>query len=80
MKQIFSILATLILFSAVLPSCTGPCKALAEMQCECDENEATRNSCLQQVDTKSEEVDPTDQEKEECEELMDSCTCEKLEA
>ncbi len=60
-------------------SCTNPCRALAERVCECKFNARAQNACLQEVENTASVREPTGEENERCEELLDLCSCDALE-
>ncbi len=70
------------LVALVLPlalvGCDGPCRVLAERVCECTSPSPNeQNACLLRLDT-NEDRDPTDAEEENCDRLLDTCSCAAL--
>jgi hypothetical protein len=59
-----------------LVRCTGPCRALADVICQCQRTEAERRSCRERVGNNSDT--PTAAEDEACSGFLDTCTCASL--
>jgi hypothetical protein len=62
-----------------LCACDGPCESLAKRICSCEPNQSEEQGCLQEVRAAMERFAPSVQEEMTCSELLDGCTCEKLE-
>jgi hypothetical protein len=71
---------SLLPLALALSACDGPCEALAKEICSCEQNAVEEAGCLQEVRAAMARVSPTVAEEERCSELLDGCTCEKLEA
>jgi hypothetical protein len=68
-----------LLVGALGAGCEGPCRALAQRICECEPNARTRASCVQEVESNGSVRQPTAEEQERCNELLDTCDCDALE-
>jgi hypothetical protein len=62
-----------------LAACDGPCESLAKQICSCEQNAVEEAGCLQEVRAAMARISPSVQEEETCSELLDGCTCDKLE-
>lgn len=77
-------LSTILLFWALASgnwACEDACVALSKKICRCEATEAQQRACIQRVDSEaSQQPSPTTEELEACQQFLDSCTCDKLEA
>jgi hypothetical protein len=58
--------------------CKAPCRQLAEALCQCAGSTLARESCLQDVSRRDAFADPTDEDQDRCEALLDRCDCNNL--
>ena len=58
--------------------CQSACDALAETICACEPNRTSESACLQAV-AAADTRDVTEAEAADCEQRLDTCTCEALE-
>ncbi len=61
-------------------ACNGPCESLADKICSCRPNQSEEQGCLQDVKTAMSHFSPTTSEDEFCDQKLDTCDCEALEA
>ena len=59
--------------------CDEPCRVLADQVCECEPSEARQNACKSNVSDRAADTKVSEAEQERCSELLDTCTCERLE-
>ena len=68
-------LGVLGLFSA---GCGSACKDLANRICECQPTRAKQEQCKKAIDAANKNLDPSDEEENRCDKLMQACTCELI--
>jgi hypothetical protein len=56
-----------------LTSCKGKCQELAERVCECEANPTERDACNADIARAENAVNPTSDQDDRCEALLDSC-------
>jgi hypothetical protein len=71
-------LAIVVAFLAAT-GCGDPCVDLSKKICRCEKSELLQQACLQRVEDSSSTLEATDEQNDRCSELMDGCTCTKLE-
>ena len=59
--------------------CTSPCRQLADEICACEFNSVAEAACIQEIEANNNIREPTNEENERCEMLLDTCTCDALE-
>lgn len=60
--------------------CDPPCVALAKEVCRCEATEREQRACIERVEDDASAREATDEESARCEELLDTCSCERLDA
>jgi hypothetical protein len=62
--------------------CGNPCNDLAGKVCDCQPTRAKQKSCEISVDSASQNISLSDEEKDRCSEILDAetCTCDALAA
>ena len=58
--------------------CDGPCRTLNERICGCNPSPLERNACLDRLDLNARNREVTVAEEEQCEVLLETCTCAAL--
>ena len=61
-------------------SCSDPCMDLAKKICSCEPTIVKQQSCDLRVEAQEEYREPTKEQEERCEAIIENCTCEKLAA
>jgi hypothetical protein len=61
-----------------LSACGDPCVDLSKKICKCEPSDTEQQACMQLVDVESKNVEANDKQKDQCADLLDSCTCDKL--
>lgn len=81
MKMPFLTVA-LAVFVGLLASCDSPCRELADYICNCQSTRAKRESCRNSIAAADSNIDPSDEEEDACQRILDSgrCTCQALAA
>ncbi len=59
-------------------ACGNACEALAKEICRCGRTQNEQDACIQRVNSDTSVPTPNDAQKQECERLLDECTCDKL--
>ena len=62
----------------VLAACDDACSDLSERICSCEATQNSQRACLQRLDQRSADRNPTAQDLEQCNALIDTCSCEQL--
>jgi hypothetical protein len=72
--------ALLFAFSlgSILTGCTKPCVELGEKICACEQTHSARESCREAVSAREEKINPSSEDNDRCEALIDKCDCTKL--
>ncbi|MEM1025516.1 MAG: hypothetical protein AAF627_13770 [Myxococcota bacterium] len=68
----------LLLCAGTLIACDGPCRTLNERICGCETTTLERNACLDLLDLNARNRTVTVEEEEQCEALLETCTCAAL--
>lgn len=77
LRQVLPLGATLVVLLASV-GCKGPCLELSERLCECEPTRSQRDTCRSVAAGENSRVDPTVEEADRCEQLLDVCDCQLL--
>ena len=75
-----TLVALMVTLTAGLMGCDDACTALGREICACKPTDRERQTCNSQVDDRAANTDVSAKEQERCEKLLDTCTCDALDA
>lgn len=72
--------AGLAFFTCISAGCDDACVALSEEICRCRPTEFQQQQCISRISDLASTESPSSTQRQRCEDLLDTCTCDALEA
>ena len=66
------------LMALVAAGCGDPCVDLSHKICRCEPNDIEQRACMQRVDNDAATRKTNEKQRNECNQLIDTCSCSKL--
>ena len=76
----FACAGTVLLAILLNTGCGSPCGDLSKKICGCKTTTPEQQACTQNVDSQSGAVHITSAQQDTCSQLLDTCTCDKLQS